>query len=33
MSEFSEEYPLGNMLEPYDVEREKQMLFELENEI
>lgn len=33
MSESSEEYPLGGILEPYDIEREKQMLLELENEV
>jgi hypothetical protein len=31
MSEISEQYPLGGSLEPYDIEREKQMLFEIEN--
>jgi hypothetical protein len=27
---FSEEYPLGGMVEPYDIEREKEMLSEIE---
>jgi len=26
----SEEYPLGAMIEPYDIEREKEQVFEME---
>jgi len=28
--EESEDYPLGGMLEPYDIEREKEILIKLE---
>lgn len=31
MDNSSEQYPLGGMLEPYDIEREKEILFQLED--
>jgi hypothetical protein len=33
MKNFTEEYPLGNSLEPFDIVREKNMMDDFEEEI